>query len=108
MDTFERGDVSISVKNSPTGLLMSAEIETPDTVITLGSRDKNRWEVVASWLRGAPEDEPADVVYNAAQKREVIAWAGEDMSAGHLYRAGLKMLAEQQGWSVSSARIPGS
>lgn len=108
VDTFVKGDMTVVVTNSRAGVLMSAEIKQPDGTVTLVAKRKLKWEVVASWLKGVPEDMPAPVFLNSDQRHDVENWAGEpDLDGGHLYRSALKMTGEIHGWTVSSARLPG-
>jgi hypothetical protein len=104
-DTFTKGDISITVYNSHADVLTEAEITTPDGVINVKIGQKLKWEVIVSWLRGRPTDTPPPTKFNTAERRKVADWAGVDLlGGGELYRAGLKMIAEENGWSVSSAR----
>lgn len=104
-DTFKKGNISITVYNSIAEVLIDAEITTPDGVINVRSGQNLKWEIIASWLRGAPTETPPPTKFNASQRRRVADWAGVDsLGGGHLYRAGLKMIAEEHNWTVSSAR----
>ena len=104
-DSFTKGTTSITVYNSIADVLTEAEINTPDGVIRVRPGQNLKWEIIASWLRGTPTDTPLPTKFNASQRRRVADWAGVDsLGGGHLYRAGLKMIAEEHGWTVSSAR----
>ncbi len=104
-DTFKKANISITVYNSIADVLTEAEINTPDGVIHIKPGTNRKWEIIASWLRGQPTETPPRTVLNASQRREVADWAGEEsLSSGPLYRAGLKMIAEDHGWTISSAR----
>ena len=104
-DTFKKGDISITVYNSVADVLTEAEITTPNGVIEIRPGRNLKWEIIASWLRGRPTDTPPPTKFNASERRKVAAWAGaETLGGGELYRAGLKMIAEENGWSFRSAR----
>jgi hypothetical protein len=104
-DTFKKGNISITVYNSIADVLTEAEITTPNGVMKVKPGQNLKWEIIASWLRGAPTDTPPPTKFNASQRRKVADWAGVDsLGGGHLYRAGLKMIAEEHDWSVTSAR----
>jgi hypothetical protein len=104
-DTFKKGDISIIVYNSIADVLTEAEITTPDGVIHVKPGRNLKWEIIASWLRGVPTDTPPPTKFNASQRREVADWTGEaNLTGGKIYRAGLKMIGELHGWTVTSAR----
>jgi hypothetical protein len=104
-DTFKKGDIAITVYNSIADVLNEAEITTPDGLIHVKSGMRLKWEIIASWLRGEPTNSPPRTVFNASQRRKVADWAGEEsLGSGPLYRAGLKMIAEENGWAITSAR----
>ncbi len=104
-DTFKKGDIAITVYNSIADVLTEAEIATADELIHVKRGMNLKWEIIASWLRGEPTDTPPRIVFNDSQRRKVADWAGEEsLGRGPLYRAGLKMLAEENGWVITSAR----
>lgn len=54
---------------------------------------------------------PFDAARNKLFNRRaltVVGWCGRGLGGGDVYRAGLKMIAELNGWTVTSARLAGA
>ena len=108
IDTFVKGASRIVVTNNRANVLSSAEVTLPGGEVIQIATGKLKWERTASWLRGEPKDHPAPVYFDDAQRQAVSNWAGgEHLGGGDVYRAGLKMIAELHGWTVTSARLAG-
>lgn len=108
IDTFVKGASRIVVTNNRANVLSSAEVTLPDGKVIEIAKGKLKWERTASWLIGDPKDKPAPVYFDDSQRLAVSNWAGgEHLAGGDVYRAGLKMIAELQGGTVTSARLAG-